>query len=120
MITPITANRKKVPIPNAASSDGTYSARSPLMNQPKNTAIPIARPRICSGKISASHTQTATLRKVCIDSTNAVIRDEDHVRAGRAALREDAARRCRRGRWQVVVRNRPMKNVLRRSIRSML
>ena len=34
--------------------------------------MPIAVPRIASGKISASQTQTAMLRKDCIDSTNRV------------------------------------------------
>src|SRR6476646_9162573 len=61
MMTPMIANRKKVPSPSAFSSVGTYSASSPLTNQPKNTAMPIARPRISSGKISASHTQMAML-----------------------------------------------------------
>ena len=89
------------------------------MNQPKNTAIPIARPRICSGKISASHTQTAMLRKVCIDSTNAVIKMRiTYGRIGLPSGRMSEAIPTRQ--WQVVVRNNPMKNVLRRSIRSML
>ena len=75
--------------PQRAQQRGTYRASSPLTNQPKNTAMPIARPRISSGKISASHTQTAMLRKDCIDSTNKVIKTRDHERADRGPLRDD-------------------------------
>ena len=69
------AKRKNDPVmPIPSTRDGKYSARNPLVVQPKKTAIPIPRPRMCSGKISASHTHTAMLRKVCIDSTNAATR----------------------------------------------
>jgi hypothetical protein len=40
--------------------------KKPFVAHPKITAMPIPRPRMCSGKISASQTHTATLRKDCI------------------------------------------------------
>lgn len=57
--TPMTANMKNDPVkPISLTSDGKNSARIPLVVQPKKTEIPIPRPRMCSGKISASHTHT--------------------------------------------------------------
>ena len=59
------------------------------------------------------------LRKVCIDSTNAVIKTR--ITYGRIGLPSGMMSEAIPTRqWQVVVSVKPMKNVLRRSSRSML
>ena len=80
--------------------------------------MPMARPRIASGKISASHTQMAMLRNDCIDSTNR--NTSTAITYGRMALPSGMTSPAMPTRqWLMVVRDRPMKNVLRRSSRSM-
>jgi hypothetical protein len=60
---PMAAKMKNTPlIWIASTSAGKNSARNPFVVHPKNTATPIPRPRMCSGKTSASDTHTATLR----------------------------------------------------------
>src|SRR3954466_9791992 len=54
-IRPMAANRKNTPvIPIPSTSEGKNSARNPFVVHPKSTAMPIPRPRMCSGKISAT------------------------------------------------------------------
>ena len=69
---------KKHPVmPTPETRDGKKSASTPLVPQPKNTEMPMPKPRMCSGKISASQTHTATFKKVCMDITKATTKIND-------------------------------------------
>ena len=102
--TPIPAKTKNTPVmPIAATIEGNRRASTPLTAHPKNTDTPMPRPRTRSGKISASHTQTATLRNDCIEKTKAMTSSSStqgrHALPVGSRIEATAMRR-----WQAVVR----------------
>ena len=62
---------RNVPVePSAEFSTGKANEISALVHHSTNTAIPIAKPRMLSGKISDSNSQTQVPMNICTKATN--------------------------------------------------
>jgi hypothetical protein len=106
-------------MPTPEMSVGKYSPRNASAIHSMSTEAPIPKARIRRGKISDSVTQVATLRKVCIEPTNATIRNSSTY--GRAGLPTGSSmEQAPMSRWHRATSAKPMMNVLRLLKRSII